>query len=155
MWRRLLRHKYSTTEEKKTDVMEIDRGNENLRSYICVCATHMIATSDIVLIKYSEHSSTTSCHQHHRPAGSWSKKQEDCLKELIRSNTVDYKNWTPDYLFDITEQYIRTCKKVDNGAYFNGLPMPPRLDHIYTIYVDYLRTYFSKSTYLIFLNNLT
>jgi hypothetical protein len=24
---------------------------------------------------------------------------------------------------------IRTCESVDNGAYFNCLPMPPRLDH--------------------------
>ena len=38
--------------------------------------------------------------------------------------------------------YIRTREIVDNGAYFNGLHMPPRLDHIHTIYVDYLRTYF-------------
>jgi len=59
----LLRHKYLTTEEK-TDVMEIDCRNENLQSYIFVCAIHMIATSDIALIKYSEHSSTTACHQH-------------------------------------------------------------------------------------------
>ena len=48
-------------------MIEIDRGNENLQSYIFVCATHMIATSDIVLIKYSEHSSTTACHQHTDP----------------------------------------------------------------------------------------
>jgi hypothetical protein len=27
--------------------------------------------------------------------------------------------------------YIRTREIVDNGAYFNGLPMPPRLDHTY------------------------
>ena len=39
---------------------------------------------------------------------------------------------------------IRTCEIVDNGAYFNRLPMPPRLDHIQTFYVDSLRTYFSK-----------
>jgi hypothetical protein len=40
----------------------------------------------------------------------------------------------------------------DNGAYFNRLPMPPRLDHIRLFYVDYLHTYFLISTYLIFVN---
>ena len=43
---------------------------------------------------------------------------------------------------------IRGCHMVDNGAYFNGLPMSLRLDHIQTCYVDYLRTYFSKRMYL-------
>ena len=55
-------------------------------------------------------------------------------------------------LLTTTMWLIRTCEIVDNGAYFNRLPMPPRLDHIHTIYVDFLRTYFSISTYLIFVN---
>ena len=86
-------------------MMEIDRGNENLQSYIFVCATHMIATSDRShkMLQAFSNNSMPSAHQ---PAGSWSKKQEDCLKYLIRSNTVDYKNQTPEYLFDITEQYF-------------------------------------------------
>jgi hypothetical protein len=44
-----------------------------------------------------------------------------------------------DHKLNVTAflQYlIRTCKIVDNGAYINRLPMPPRLDHIQTIYVN-------------------
>jgi len=44
---------------------------------------------------------------------------------------------------------------VDNGSYFNCLLMPQKLAHIQNIYVDSLRTYYSKNEYLIFLNNLT
>ena len=44
---------------------------------------------------------------------------------------------------------------VDNGTYFNCLPMPPRLAHIQNIYVDSLCTYYSKNVYLISHNNLT
>ena len=40
--------------------------------------------------------------------------------------------------------FISSCHMSHNGTYFNDLPMPLRLDHIQTFYVDYLRTYFSK-----------
>jgi hypothetical protein len=39
---------------------------------------------------------------------------------------------------------ISSCHMSHNGTYFNDLPMPLRLDHIQTFYVDSLRTYFSK-----------
>jgi hypothetical protein len=42
------------------------------------------------------------------------------------------------------KSFIRGCHMSHNGAFFNGLPMPLRLDHIQTFYVDSLRTYFSK-----------
>ena len=51
-----------------------------------------------------------------------------------------------------TLDIIRSCHMSHNGAYFNRLPMPPRLDRIHTIYVDFLCTYFLISTYLIFVN---
>jgi hypothetical protein len=41
-----------------------------------------------------------------RPSGSWSRIQEEELQNLIRSNTVDYRNRNPDYLFQITEEHF-------------------------------------------------
>ena len=70
--------------------------------------------------------------------------------------TIGYgnKGRDEDMLRYSMEKIIRTCEIVDNEAYFNCLPMPPRLAPIKTIYVDSLRNYFLKSMYRIFLNDL-
>ncbi len=41
-----------------------------------------------------------------QPSGSWSGKQEEDLRDLIRNNIVDYRNRNPDYLFEITEEHF-------------------------------------------------
>ncbi len=41
-----------------------------------------------------------------RPSGSWSGKQEEDLRDLIRNNIVNYRNRNPDYLFEITEEHF-------------------------------------------------
>ena len=41
-----------------------------------------------------------------RPSGSWSKKEEEHLRDLIQDNIVDYRNRNPDYLFQITEEHF-------------------------------------------------
>ncbi len=61
------------------------------------------------LIKYPHH----SCFTHNmpianRPSGSWSCKQEEDLRDLIRNNIVNYRNRNPDYLFEITEEHSPT-----------------------------------------------
>ncbi len=38
-----------------------------------------------------------------RASGSWSKEQEDKLQKLLNSNTIDYRNRSPDYLFQVTK----------------------------------------------------
>ena len=73
---------------------------------------------------------------------------------VVNNNTANLVTIT-SALMDLSrgkEEDIRTRKKVDNGAYFNHLSMPLRLDHIRNFYVDYLHTYFLISAYLIFVN---
>ena len=41
-----------------------------------------------------------------RPSGSWSKKEEEHLRDLIQDNIVDYRNRNPDYLLQITEEHF-------------------------------------------------
>ena len=40
------------------------------------------------------------------PSGSWSKKEEEHLQDIIRDNIVDFRNRNPDYLFQITEEHF-------------------------------------------------
>jgi hypothetical protein len=41
-----------------------------------------------------------------RASGSWSKEQEDKLQRLLDSNIIDYRNRSPDYLFEITTEHF-------------------------------------------------
>jgi hypothetical protein len=41
-----------------------------------------------------------------RPSGFWSSKQEEVLQDLIWNNIVDYRNRTPEYLFQITKEHF-------------------------------------------------
>ncbi len=41
-----------------------------------------------------------------RASGSWSKEQEDKLQKLLNSNTIDYRNRSPDYLFQVTKDHF-------------------------------------------------
>ena len=41
-----------------------------------------------------------------RASGSWSKEQEDKLQKLLNSNTINYRNRSPDYLFQVTKDHF-------------------------------------------------
>ena len=41
-----------------------------------------------------------------RSSGSWSKKEEEHVQDLIRDNIVDFRNRNPDYLFQITKEHF-------------------------------------------------
>jgi hypothetical protein len=77
-----------------------------VKHYFLACVTHITATSPTYLINTQTIHINNSMPSSHQPSGSWSKKQEDRLKDLICSNSVNYKNQTPEYLYKITEQYF-------------------------------------------------
>ena len=87
-------------------------------------------------------------------SGSWPQPCQSCRSMDFTHLLLSFSQLSPPP-WPWWSKYIRTCKIIDNGEYFNRLPMPPRLDRIHTINVDSLHTYFLKSTYLIFFNNLT
>jgi hypothetical protein len=41
-----------------------------------------------------------------RSSGSWSKVEEKELQRLLDANIVDYRNGSPDYLYQVTLDYF-------------------------------------------------
>ena len=41
-----------------------------------------------------------------RASGKWGKVQEDTLQRLLNSNTIDYRNRSPDYLYQVSQEYF-------------------------------------------------
>ncbi len=41
-----------------------------------------------------------------RSSGNWSEVQEGKLQKLLHSNTIDYRNRSPDYLFQVTKDHF-------------------------------------------------
>ena len=39
-------------------------------------------------------------------SGSWSKVQEDKLQQLLANNIIDYRNRSPNYLYQVTQDYF-------------------------------------------------
>ncbi len=60
---------------------------------------------------FSIYHKTISCSTNNMPtsnwpSGSWSKIQEEELRQLICTGEVDFKNRNPDYLYQITQQHF-------------------------------------------------
>jgi hypothetical protein len=41
-----------------------------------------------------------------RPSGNWGTNKDKLLGDLLCSNTINYRNWTADYLYSTTEEYF-------------------------------------------------
>jgi hypothetical protein len=63
------------------------------------------AHSNVILLSYhhcSQEIMTTTNH----PTGNWSAQQDNELGNLIRTNQVNYRNRSANYLFEVTERFF-------------------------------------------------